>query len=106
MLIGYCNTQFQGNYAYADTAACSNTQEQHTCMYMYMHTHAEGTYVHNGFKHAVHHDVLQHDVLTDVVCGCENDEQQTQGQVPEAGCIGEGGGGTCEGGGKEGRKMA
>ena len=43
--------------------------------------------MHDGLKDTVHHDVLQHDVLTDVVCGRQNDEQQTKTEILQTSCI-------------------
>lgn len=44
------------------------------------------TDVHDGLKDAVHHDILQQHVLTDVVRGCQHDQQKTKTQVLETGC--------------------
>ena len=44
------------------------------------------THVHDALKDAVHHDVLQHHVLTDVVSGCQDYEQETKTEVLKTGC--------------------
>lgn len=44
------------------------------------------TYVHDGLEDTIHHDVLQHHILTDVVGGCQDDEQETKTEVLQASC--------------------
>lgn len=44
------------------------------------------TYMHDGLKDTVHHDVLQKNILTDVVSGCQDDEQQAKTEIFQTSC--------------------